>query len=547
MSNLYPSGSVYLCVGPDPQSRSTHLDNSLLITISRAPYPDERNFNAQLFWYRLGEYPEYLGDARFFPVLESIREITEPVQHGEIIPISEFERRSCEFAIFIGNRNAYRKVIDLAGPGLAQRLLVRAHDLAALQAFQKNSRILRRIRENGWLTESMMGKEGQFAFLALTKIFNDDQLEDTLPYSITLLRANVEIAPSTWLKFIADYGEVLGEVQPANVVIGANGVGKTRLLLALARAAGKGDLIVASSDTRPGGQVIVHAPDIVSFTYEPNLWKKYKNTGVKVIALGVSATEWKGLTSVIQDLASSSSQQFRVNAYANIIRPIVDPIDVMVPIASPIMDDFIEFINGKAYIPLLALGDAPQEIINLLDPTRSVVVRSSEIGSYNLSSGQKSLLLMTARLFLHGERKLIFIDEPENHLHPQYVTLLMQTLQTTLIAMESRAVVITHSPFVVREVDKGAIQILELDERSMPCLYQTSLQTFGGDVAQISDYVFGDRAVRKGYQVLIDSAVEKLSPDNRHEIAINVASKIGDAGELYLQSILRDYPDADQN
>ncbi|WP_288831143.1 AAA family ATPase [uncultured Paraburkholderia sp.] len=516
------------------------LDESLLISLQQTPHPDEKNFSAKLYWCRRGELPEYLGDTRFFPVGDISRKTDESLQRGDILPIAEFEKQICEFATFLANRSAYRQVIDLADRTLARRLLVRAHDLAALHAFSKGSRTLKQVREKGWLTESMLGREGQFSFLGLAKVFDDYRRDDALPYAIRLLRAKLQITRSMQLDFIADYGVVLGEVQPANVVIGANGVGKTRLLLALADAARKSDLTVAGADTKPDMQANVRAADIVSFTYEPALWRTHGNAGVKVVGLGVGAREWKGLTSVIQDLASSSSKQFRVNAFAHVIKSIVDPWDVMVPIAKSNLDALVEVINGKTYIPLMGLGDTPQTQINLLDPTRPVIARSTEVGPYQLSSGQKSLLLMTAQLFLHGERKVILIDEPENHLHPQYVTLLMQTLQSTLIAMESRAVVITHSPFVVREVDKSAVQILERDDESMPCLYQTSLQTLGGDVAQISDYVFGDRDVRKGYQVLIDNAMARLTPDNRREAVRNVAAKVGDDGELYLQKILKD-------
>lgn len=540
MNDRYPSGAVYLCVGPDPQSRALSLDESLLISLQRTPHPDEKNFSADLYWCRRGASPDHLGKTRFFAVGDISRESDESVLRGDVLPIAEFEKQICEFATFLANRNAYRQLIDLADRTLTRRLLVRAHDLAALHAFSKSSRTLKQVREKGWLTESMLGREGQFAFLGLAKVFDDYQSVDALPYAIKLLRAQVQITRSTLLDFIADYGEVLGEVQPANIVIGANGVGKTRLLLALANAARKGNLKVAGADTKPDTQANVRAVDMVSFTYEPALWRTHSNAGVKVVGLGVGAREWKGLTSVIQDLASSSSKQFRVNAYAHVIKPIVDPWDVMVPIAKSNLDALVEVINGKTYIPLMGLGDTPQAQINLLDPTRPVIARSREVGPYQLSSGQKSLLLMTAQLFLHGERKVILIDEPENHLHPQYVTLLMQTLQSTLIAMESRAVVITHSPFVVREVDKSAIQILERDDESMPCLYQTSLQTLGGDVAQISDYVFGDRDVRKGYQVLIDNAMARLTPDNRREVVRNVAAKVGDDGELYLQKILKE-------
>ncbi|WP_431127575.1 AAA family ATPase [Variovorax paradoxus] len=540
MNNNFPAGGVYICAGPGGRPPDVRLRLSLLIVIDRIPDKDSGQVLGELYWCDDEQEPQLVGPTHFVRANESDTTSEDSFRKAEIVSISEFERNVCEFATFLGSRRSYRLLIDLAGRPAAKRLLLRARDLAALQAFAQSSRILRVVREQGGLSRILQKSEEQFAFLAFEKIFNEDQFDNALPPSVELVQAELEIEPGTILEFIADYGEVLGEVQPINVVIGANGMGKTRLLLAIAGAAQRLGLKVSGGEFDPDAQVRAEPSDILSFTYESTLWSKYRRSGVVVVGLGVGTKQWKELTSVVVELALTDSSDFQIRAYVEVLRPIVDPDELFVPVATPMQGDRIRSIDGRSFISLTALADAPRSLIALIDPSREIIAWSTAFGRYQLSSGQRSLLLMTAQLFLHGQRAIVLIDEPENHLHPQYVTLLMRTLQSTLIAMESRAVVVTHSPFVVRELDKSAIQILGKDAAGLPCLYQTTLQTFGGDVGQISEYVFGDHEVEKGYEVLIQRALARSSPSSRHEVARLVSTSLGDDGELYLQKILND-------
>ncbi|RYF61315.1 MAG: ATP-binding protein [Comamonadaceae bacterium] len=543
MENDFPVGGVYVCAGLEGTPSSVGLSQSLLIVIDRIPGSDSSQVLGELYWCNGEQEPQYVGPTHFVRAGMSNAPSEDSFRKSGIVSISEFERNFGEFATFLGSRRSYRLLIDLAGRPAAKRLLLRARDLAAMQAFAQNSRILRVVRERGDLSRILQKSEEQFAFLAFEKIFNEDQFGNALPPSVRIVQAELEIERGIVLEFIADYGEVLGEVQPINVVIGANGMGKTRLLLAIARAAQRQRLKVSGGES--DAEARATPSDILSFTYESTLWSKYRRSGVCVVGLGVGAKQWKELTSVVVELALTDSSDFQIRAYVEILRPIVAPDELFVPVATSVQGDRVRSIDGRPFISLTALADAPRRQIALIDPSREIVAWSREFGRYQLSSGQRSLLLMTAQLFLHGQRAIVLIDEPENHLHPQYVTLLMRTLQSTLIAMESRAVVVTHSPFVVRELDKGAIQILGKDAAGLPCLYQTTLQTFGGDVGQISEYVFGDRDVEKGYEVLIQRALARSSPSSRNEVARLVSTSLGDDGELYLQKILNDEKNAD--
>lgn len=516
------------------------LSNSLLIVVDHIPDEEYRQIPAMLYWFDRKKRPIFVENISIFFLLgKSFDKEKLEIGSNGIFSISELKGQFCDIAIFLGKRSAYRDLVQLAGHVLAKKLLSKANELAVLQAFSKNSRVLKIFRGRGWLPRILMSSEQQFAFLAFEKILNEDPNYFGLPSGVTSLQAELRIESATKLEFKAEYEELLGETQPINAIIGANGVGKTRLLLALAKAALDSNLKVTSDVPVPGAvDERVRPSDILTFTYESALWTKWRRNGVTVIGLGVGKKEWRQLTPAIQRLALSEDANFKINAYIEIIKKIVDPWELLIPVERLVIDEAVINVRNGAYLPLSVLPNTPKEVVGLLDPMREIIAHSSVLGQYNLSSGQRSLLLMTAQLLLEGERSLVLIDEPENHLHPQYVTLLMRTLRSTLVAMESRAVVITHSPFVVRELDKCAVQILDRDVDSIPCLFQTSLQTFGGDVSKISDYVFGGREIRTGYQDLIQRVLDSSSSENRREVAQRVSPSLGDDGELYLQNIL---------
>jgi ATPase subunit of ABC transporter with duplicated ATPase domains len=141
---------------------------------------------------------------------------------------------------------------------------------------------------------------------------------------------------------------------------------------------------------------------------------------------------------------------------------------------------------------------------------------------YTLSSGERSLTLFCTRLIKASRKSaLVLIDEPENHLHPRFITLMMQALSRSLQATGSRALLVTHSPFVVREFERSTVKVMKRNRDGVPELYRPAMQTLGGDVSMISDYVFEDTETKKGFEESIDRAMREQS--RKHDV---------DAGDL---------------
>lgn len=173
--------------------------------------------------------------------------------------------------------------------------------------------------------------------------------------------------------------------------------------------------------------------------------------------------------------------------------------------------------NGKdgVYVTISA-SNLHQLDFNLLSKYASVTqgvvfLRAGQI--QQLSSGQKLFTYLVINILGAIKRNtLILIDEPELFLHPSLEIQLVEMLKQILQNFNSRAVLATHSVSTVREIPADCVHVLErIDERLI--IKQPPFQTFGGDVQRIASYVFGDIAISKPFERWIEHQLEDLSAD----------------------------------
>ncbi len=485
--------------------------------------------------------------------LSDVKLIVRGPERGQLMalldhrPFFTFDELSAEVdlaALFIGNRRDYRQLIDAAGGDrqLVKRILSRCNELATLQAFESSSTLLRTIRTDPHYSAIVSTDEEQFALFALDSLLYEEQRN--FPPDIEGIDATFEIAPKKLLQVRLTYGAVLDSPQPMTVVIGPNGVGKTRLLLGLGKAA-LGRQGTKLSAHRGGEVAPMSWLPLVSFTYERPLWAGLARTGARIVSLGVSAQNWRGFTNVLRALALDQRRlNFNLSALNEVMVDVVNLDHLYLPTLVKTSQD-----AGHPHpsIPLSSLRNFSElSVVSALDLTKEAYFWSTDIGFYRVSSGQKSVLLFGAHLFKEAALgAFVLIDEPENHLHPRFVSILMQMLHKVLIATESRAVVVTHSPFVVREVDKTAVLIMQADKKGDPALYRTSMQTLGADVSSVSDHVFLDTDTRKNYERRIDAMLAQAQDEQElQRVVETIEASVGRDAELYirLKSIERHGP-----
>ncbi len=153
-----------------------------------------------------------------------------------------------------------------------------------------------------------------------------------------------------------------------------------------------------------------------------------------------------------------------------------------------------------------------------------------------LSSGHKVvLLIITCCVDKIVEKSIVFMDEPENHLHPPLLSALIRALSDLLIDRNGVAVISTHSPIVLQEVPNSCVySIRRLDQKLLA--ERLPIKTFGASIGSLTNEVFGLEVTDSGYHKLISDAVKTL---NDYEMISNeFDNQLGNEAVMLLRTLL---------
>lgn len=157
---------------------------------------------------------------------------------------------------------------------------------------------------------------------------------------------------------------------------------------------------------------------------------------------------------------------------------------------------------GSSFIPVL-------DSYVLQDEKEKFAKWFCEENLKKLSSGQLRVLYLFYSMTNIGKRGLYVIDEPENSLHAPLLSAFMYVLRNVLVEKEAMAIIATHSPIVLREVPKKCVHILQSVE-GLRCVISPTIETFGENLGVLLNEVFGVNADKSGYfSFLKDKIVEE--------------------------------------
>ncbi|MDA0782490.1 MAG: AAA family ATPase [Proteobacteria bacterium] len=153
-----------------------------------------------------------------------------------------------------------------------------------------------------------------------------------------------------------------------------------------------------------------------------------------------------------------------------------------------------------------------------------------------LSSGHKIILLTVTKLVeLVDEKTLVLIDEPENHLHPPLLSSFIRTVSDLLIKRNAVAIVATHSPVVLQEVPQSCVTKIDR-VRSEYSLYRPDIETYGENVGTLTREVFQLEVMDSGFHKTIS---DHLNSDKNYDNLLNsFGGKIGSEGKAIARSII---------
>ncbi|UKE47039.1 AAA family ATPase [Xanthomonas cerealis] len=127
-----------------------------------------------------------------------------------------------------------------------------------------------------------------------------------------------------------------------------------------------------------------------------------------------------------------------------------------------------------------------------------------------LSSGHSVVLLTITRLVeLVEEKSLVLIDEPEGHLHPPLLSAFVRALSELLMNRNGVAIIATHSPVVLQEVPRTCAWLLNRTGHAARA-DRPDLETFGENVGILTREVFGLEVIQTGFHRLVSDAVEQV-------------------------------------
>lgn len=287
-------------------------------------------------------------------------------------------------------------------------------------------------------------------------------------------------------------------IPPTNVhvLIGRNGVGKTRCMQNIARSL----LVEVDQPAQP--------VDSLFFGNDPN-----EGAFAGLVIVSFSAFD-------DFDLPVQGSSGIRISSIG-LRYKVPDSEQIAIKAPAQLKDDFTssfgncrEGLKAQRWLTAVqTLSNDPlfeeANVISLLELDEHEWKSGAETLYTNLSSGHKIVLLTITRLVeLVDERTLVLLDEPEGHLHPPLLSAFVRSLANLLVQRNGVAIVATHSPVVLQEVPSSCVWMLRRSG-AVSIAERPTIETFGESVGVLTREVFGLEVTTAGFHQLIRNAVAR--------------------------------------
>lgn len=388
----------------------------------------------------------------------------------------------------------YRAIVEILGPPEARVALQAMHDVVEAGDSPSPPPWLRSaVTGPVFLSAFVRDSESYFAWKNAAPILDGLEFEEIGKISETLaIRFQLAGRPNPHeliFKFAIHDG-----VLPKRfaIVIGKNGVGKSQTLRRIASAALSGNRsLTDGKGERPSlNRLMAFTGTSASGSIFPPMRRRgakiwYKRFSLSHAGMGRRRDPTSDL--IVQ--VARSNERIGGRGRFEIRERALHAIDGFSELALPSRDrpDPVRIAD------LLAGGEQARiERFGSVD-TNLEPVRLIDGETYSLSSGELSFVRFAALASLYVENgSLLLFDEPETHLHPNFISQFVSLLDNLLEQTGSAAIIATHSAYFVREAFAEQVTVLRSAADRMIEVEQPTLKTFGADVGAISYFVFGE-------------------------------------------------------
>lgn len=307
-----------------------------------------------------------------------------------------------------------------------------------------------------------------------------------------------------------------------HVLIGRNGVGKTRCIQNIVRS-----IIEDNEKIESHGEIIRKNENdwnfsgiiSVSFSaFDDFDLPKIKVKGMKAFQIG------------LRYFNESSSAEVLIKTPSMLKEDLVESFrNCRIGPRRTRWSDAIKVLESD---PLFEEADFRQ-LINYDDDTWEVHARQK----FNrLSSGHAIVLLTITRLVeLVDETTLVILDEPESHLHPPLLSAFTRALSDLLTKRNGVALVATHSPVLLQEVPKDCVWKIARSGTSSSA-QRPRIETFGENVGILTSEIFGLEVTRSGYHKVLE---ESIKGESSYESVFNKFNgSLGSEARMILRGLM---------
>ena len=124
------------------------------------------------------------------------------------------------------------------------------------------------------------------------------------------------------------------------------------------------------------------------------------------------------------------------------------------------------------------------------------------------SSGQNTFLYLFSSVIANIRYdSLLLFDEPETHLHPNAITLLMTSINLLLEKYESYGIIVTHSPLIIKELFARNVYIMRRIG-NIPSVKRIGMESFGENLTNITEEVFDNKEITPYYYIVLKRLVD---------------------------------------
>lgn len=318
-----------------------------------------------------------------------------------------------------------------------------------------------------------------------------------------------------------------------HVLIGRNGVGKTHLLQAMTRA-----LVLLDENPDKDGEFTTtdECEDTVTQSPFANLVSVTFSAFDDFALLRATRNVTKGKTRYV-NLGLRKMIKDKGNNSVSITR---DPSDLAKEFSSSAKLCIIgeKLQRWKRALTTLQADPifAEAEVILLAGVDENNFVRRATKLFHRMSSGHKIVLLTITKLVETVEEKtLVFIDEPEAHLHPPLLSAFVSALSNLLINRNGVAIIATHSPVVLQEVPASCVWKIVRHGHAARA-DRPEIETFAENVGILTREVFGFEVTRSGFhKMLADAVSEQRDMD---DVLESFDGKVGSEGRALISSLI---------